>query len=122
MKTIKVNEASGVVLDYLVSKSDNPPGRCGWGWFERDAQGFLFDPLNEVRYSPSTDWAQGGSIFSEAKISASVDDSGVWLAWCQYNYADEKRFMQSGHTELVAKARCYVAMSLGLAVEVPEDL
>lgn len=117
MKTIKVSKASGVVLDWLVASIvvKTHPAR-------------YLEPLqfiklhDENRFNYCELWAQGGSIFSEAKISASVDDSGVWLAWCQYNYADEKRFMQSGHTELVAKARCYVAINLGLAVEVPEDL
>lgn len=116
MKTIRVSGASGIVLDWLVAS------------IVKTRPAIYLAPLQfikchaENRFNYCELWAQGGPIFSEAKISASIDDSGVWIAWCQYNYADEKRFMQSGPTELVAKARCYVAMNLGLAVVVPEDL
>lgn len=99
---MKIRTASNSQLDWMIAKLLNlSSSQCG---------------------EFTTDWAQGGPLFSEARISVSIDDSGVWIAWCQYNYADEKRFMQSGHTELVAKARCYVAMNCGLTVEVPENV
>lgn len=121
MKTIKVSGATGVVLDWMVAKCEGVNAEAFRLYYDPTETSDL-DSHGYPEFHYSTTWAQGGPIFSEAKISASIDDSGVWIAWCQYNYADEKRFMQSGHTELVAKARCYVAMNLGLAVEVPEDL
>ena len=84
MKKIKVSEASGIVLDWLVAKCEggfdlhkrvdwhNKP----WAFFFRDDE----DPervdklcLNE--YEPSTDWAYGGPIIEENKIIVfKVDD------------------------------------------------
>lgn len=114
---MKLSKASNGQLDWLIAKHLNLLDSNG-----RLSEDYCNSLSSNQGGGFTTDWAQGGPLFSEARISASVDDSGVWLAWCQYNYADEKRFMQAGHTELVAKARCYVAMNLGLAVDVPEDL
>lgn len=114
---MKLSTASNFQLDWLIAKHLNL----------LDSNGKLSeDYCNNLSSNQdggfTTDWAQGGPLFSEARISASIDDSGVWIAWCQYNYADEKRFMQSGDTELEAKARCYVAMNCGLTIEVPENV
>ena len=71
---------------------------------------------------PSRDWGEGGPILTEAKISRTIDHSGLWIAYYGYNYADAKEFMQCHTSELVAGLRCYVSMRLGATVEIPEEL
>ena len=114
---IKVAEATDAVLDLLVSRSDNPDGRDGWGWFERDEEGFLFDPLNECRYSPSTDWSQGGPIIEREGIGFYKANSTKWWA---HPYGGE--YNAEGTTSLIAAMRCYVSSKLGDVVDIPEEL
>ena len=70
----------------------------------------------------STNWAQGGPIIEREHICTTVEHSGVWIAYSMWNYADEKRFMCSGPTPLIAAMRCYVASRMGDLVEIPEEL
>ena len=117
---IKVNEASGVVLDLLVSRAGANGGNDGWGWFEFDAEGYLFDPLNECRYSPSTDWAQGGPITEREQIATRRSGAYAENFWsASKGFSDDKTY---GPTPLIAALRCYVASKLGDEVEVPEEL
>lgn len=113
---IKTSELTGPALDFAVSKADNPPGQDGWGWWERDEQGFLFDPLNECRYSPSTDWAQGGPIIEREWIS-------IWQVGKNYWKADLSGLCSNdGPTPLIAAMRCYCYAKLGEYVDIPEEL
>lgn len=133
MKTIKVSEATGVVLDFLVSKAGNPTGKDGWGWWERDAAGYLYNPLRECRYSPTTDWSEGGPIIERERITFDYHDCNP----CDQEDAAHARLSRArmkpdgtaswyahkrGPTLLIAAMRCYVASKLGDTVEVPEDL
>jgi hypothetical protein len=65
------------------------------------------------RYSPSTDWAQGGPIIEREGI-ALAKDGHQWMAMM------EEPFF--GPTPLIAAMRCYVASKLGDTVDVPEEL
>jgi len=116
VKKVKTSEATGAALDYLVSKASNPPGQCGLGWWERDDEGFLFDPLNECRYSPSTDWEQGSSLIEWVDMIQRVD--GISIVVKEGNI----KVMSSGPTALIAAARCYVTANLGEEVEIPDEL
>lgn len=73
-------------------------------------------------WEPSAKPMQGQPIIEREKISTTIDHSGVWIAFDEYNYADERRFMQSGPTMLVAGLRCYVASKMGDEIEIPEEL
>lgn len=115
MAKIKTCEVTGVALDLLVSRAGNLPGRDGWGWFERDGEGFLSDPLNERRYSPSTIWAQGGPIIEREELSISCEPDGKW-------HSESPSGWQYGPTALIAAMRCFVASKLGDEVDVPEEL
>lgn len=70
----------------------------------------------------SRDWGEGGPILTEAKISRTIDHSGLWIAYYGFNYSDDKEHMQCHTSELVAGLRCYVSMRLGDEVEIPDDL
>jgi hypothetical protein len=124
VKKIKVAEATGPVLDYLVSKAANPPGQCAWhGWWQ-DEEGFLFDPLNECRYSPSTDWAQGGPIIERERIDlqAKINSGSDYDEWLAVKGVGSKQRRRYGPTPLIAAMRCYVVSKLGDEVEVPDEL
>jgi hypothetical protein len=124
---MKTSELTGTALDWAVSKADNPPGKEGsMEWWERDSEMYLFDPLNERRYSPSTDWLQGGPIIERERIeikrgnplyfpkdTVEIDNyyELLWLADKHY-----------GPTPLIAAMRAYVASKLGNEVEIPEEL
>lgn len=70
----------------------------------------------------SPDWTRGGRLIEREKISLTVDSSGLWIAFNEYNYAEEKRFMQCDKSPLIAAMRCYVASKLGDDIEIPETL
>lgn len=80
------------------------------------------------RFSPSTDWAQGGPIIEREGISIRLEgreDMGWYatvgargeLAFTCLPMADA-----GGPTPLIAAMRCYVASKLGDEVEIPEEL
>jgi hypothetical protein len=122
---IKVSEASGPVLDWMVAEAkgieviyhDDGITRCVMRKGDRGQYA--------GRFAPTTDWSQGGPLLSEEGISRTTDHSGLWIAyWTDgYTKGDEgKRWMQCHRSELVAGLRCFVASKLGETVEVPEEL
>ena len=114
MKTIKISEAIGPQLDYLVAKANGA------------TEHYLADFVRgEHRaYSHSTLWEYGGQIIEHIKGF----EFKHWLeskpeTCCEahiHNY--EGDWIQFGPTPLVAAMRCYVAWKLGETVEVPEML
>ena len=106
---IKVATASGPALDWMVAKCEGVTLEHGL--------------TDDERYS--TDWSQGGPILSDARISRTIDHSGLWIAyWTDgYTEGDEgRKWMQCDRSELVAAMRCYVVSKLGEEVDVPEEL
>ena len=134
---IKVSEAEGPVLVWLVAKCEDFDTRNNYRvWVTLDNEQITFDcgaddwehayeqaldaypdgrpaavePLSE--YNPLTNWAQGGPILEREKIGVfPLGDARGWAAG-----------FQSGPTPLIAIMRCYVASELGDEVEVPEEL
>ena len=100
MKTIKVAEATGPVLDWLVARieGDELPKAGGQG----------------LDYS--SDWACGGPILEREGISIYRMTSD-WSA--AYNPSGAA---QDGPTPLIAAMRCYLAGKLGETAEAPEEL
>lgn len=74
MKTIKVSEATGHALDWLVAKCEEASGRDNAETWLRDYRiGF------STRYS--TTWSQGGTIIEAEGIHLLCnDDQTEWLA------------------------------------------
>lgn len=115
---IKVSEASGPVLDWIVAKCEGVATR------KLNADEFVAQQA-EGNYRYSTDWAQAGPILSRERISRTIDHSGLWIAYWTDGYVegDEgKKWMQCDRSELVAGLRCYAASKLGEEVEVPDEL
>ncbi len=77
------------------------------------------------RWSPSSDWAQGGPIiereFIELRPGSYTGKDRLWAAWGQNRHGDRSQG-KTGPTALIAAMRCYVASKLGDEVEIPEEL
>ena len=137
---IKVSEATGPALDYLVAKCE------GWTWHTGVSSWFGNKPWLELSLGTqpwvsgqtfkavkrlqlwelaySTDWAQGGPIIEREEIDLCNYTSrrvsklaALWLA--VKGLHDHK---QVGNTPLIAAMRCYVVSKLGEEVEVPDEL
>ena len=100
MRQIKVSEATPIQLNWLVAKAQNTTVRLVGGrtYFGRNQY------EGTSRFSPSTNWSQGGPIIEKEKIDLEFMDN--FEAWCGS----------------VAAMRCYVASKMGDVVEVPEEL
>jgi len=110
---VKVSKATGPVLDWMVAKCEGASD---------DTLESYIDGLREAGDGDySTDWAQGGPIKTNNRISTQKKHDGWWLA-CIYDLNDEMTFVQLDHNELIAAMRCYVASKLGDEVEVLEGL
>lgn len=126
MKKVRVSEATGIVLDYLVVKSK--------GWL--DGPGELEDISDWFRLlgiAYSTDWSQGGPIIEREIYKVFRNVGNLWTAMIkqkepyfsptyQSDILVDKIIHKSGPTALVASLRCYVYSKLGDEVEVPDEL
>lgn len=123
---IKTSELTGTALDWAVQWAHNPTGPTGAGWYERDANNKLFDPLNEYTISPSTDWAQGGPIIERGHIHTWTDRKDAAYAGHPDSYwvaeMTELGGIWWGPTPLIAAMRCYVANRLGDEIDIPKEL
>lgn len=133
MKKIKVSEASGVVLDWLVAKAEGVKvGRYG-----NPLEIVSSDMHEPVCWHPSTNWAQGGPIIEREGIelfryevpgkavykNPDADEADLVLDHVepsQWSWMAGDKLVDP--TPLVAAMRCYVASKLGEEVEVPEEL
>ena len=128
MKTIKVSEASGSVLDWLVAKCEGY--NCEFdddvsGPWLVPQEGYLHDEKPLSKFKPSTNWSTAGPIIEREHISVEAysvpNDERIKCFW----YASEDKFdaeTWDGPTPLIAACRCYVASKMGDVVEVPEEL
>lgn len=93
-------ELTGANLDYLVAKAEG------------------LDPTVEaqMRFMPSTDWAQGGPIIEREKIMVAWND-GHWIAGVSAHVETNGGVIHKGPTPLVAAMRAYVAAKLGTEIQ-----
>jgi hypothetical protein len=121
---VKTSELQGATLDWAVAKcvDDGLADFTAAGW----------------RFTPSTDWAQGGPIIEREGIllrpirKEGHQMNGQWLAMydetntgTMVQWVKRKDFpghYHTGPTPLIAAMRCYVASKLGDEVDVPEEL
>ena len=103
---MKTSELSGAALDWAVAKAG------GTTHIE------LVWETVRGKWSPSTNWAQGGAIIEREGIAVWQFDDVTWRAIARYAVPDPVE----GATPLVAAMRCYVISELGDDVEIPEGL
>jgi hypothetical protein len=133
MRKIKTSELTGAALDWAVANLEWEPQRL-----------FLYgEPKPHIRvanqvdlehcyqysiaYSPSTGWAQGGSIIEREKLVISPWGPNQWRAQSYWNesfrvFVHVPMFEMVGSTPLSAAMHCFVASKLGDEVEIPEEL
>lgn len=114
---MKVSELQGAMLDYFVAKAEGLEPRIG-----ENGQCYTF----YGKYSPSTDWSQGGVIISREHICLLYEDyKSFWSA-----HESDESFKKGGRDfinmiimydidPLIAAMRCLVASKFG--EEVPDE-
>ena len=117
---VKVSEATGPALDWLVAKGEGK--RAGWEYTLHET----IVMIGSMEYRPSIDWAQGGPIIEREEIglrrnAPSMPDS-LWEAMGSITAKGAGYRWAVGPTPLIAAMRCFVASKLGNEPEVPEEL
>lgn len=111
MKT-KIEDLEGQALDKAVADILGiKVGICLGGYLATE-ESIKYAPYSAKKYSPSTDWAQGGSIIDEYKISVQTEGEGVWSAYFRDNLfeMDGSDCWQDGATALIAAMKCFVKL------------
>lgn len=116
---IKVQDASGIMLDWLV---------CNFDTSKKDMKLFWSGYCDFGMYHYSSEWEQGGPIIEREGIqilcNLTADDAArfkdaqpSWIA-CDKRKSHIQFY---GTTPLIAAMRCYVAGKLGDEVDVPDE-
>ena len=116
---IKTNEASGVVLDWMVVYIQTYKATDGKPVLTED---LMRRALKNGMASPSTDWSQGGPIIEREGICFASIRKGRKIAGWRAAYRKDGVFGFDSSTTLIAACRCFVASKLGEEVEVPDEL
>ena len=121
MKKVKVSEAEGLILNWLVGMAKG---------YELSLYGV--DPsiragvpgLGVIApWRPSYYWNQGGVLIEEECLDISCNPAGFWSSSAPLpNSHKEWWAMAYGPTPLVAAMRCFVITKLGEEVDVPDEL
>ena len=125
---IKVSEATNLQINWLVAKCEDAlhplgnvviEGKSLWLSIDGEAHTYMQE---DVEYTPSTDWAQGGPIIEREKISViHMEGTQHWVAR-KFQPACDTTPKSEGPTSLIAAMRCLVASKLGDEVDVPDEL
>jgi len=131
---VKTSDLIGPALDWAVATIE------GYGCqFDDEVsgpwlvpqEGFLHDEKPLSKFSPSTNWNQGGPIIERENftIERNVKQRGCavigfheWYVSSPENYGGLIRYSGSGPTPLIAAMRCYCCAKLGEYVDIPEEL
>lgn len=130
---IKVSEAAGIALDWMVAKCEGWEWKTGispWfgnePWIESGIAGVSLKRRQLWEFAYSTKWAHGGPIIEREFIGVNPRvDRTLEECWSAQFYEGVKNDLyvnEYGPTPLIAAMRCYVASKLGDEVEVPEGL
>ena len=124
---INTNELTGAALDWAVAKCEGATDLefdgVTWGFKLGGKLRVLARGWAEsTTFLPSSNWAQAGPIIEREKVSIECKHDGWWVASYQYNYSDEKEYLQLGETPLTAAMRCYCCAKLGDEIDIPDGL
>lgn len=122
---VKVTEASGAVLDYLVAKCEGVNEEA-FLLFHEPTEPSDLDTHGFPEFHYSTIWSQGGPIIEREEIGterrAPCMKGEEWEAMGSITAKGAGYRYAVGPTPLIAACRCYVASKLGEEAEVPEEL
>lgn len=119
MKTIRISELSGAVLDWAVAKCEK---------IEFETVDSFLAYYEDGIFNYSTNWARGGPIIEREMIQLTlhcmVNPLHGWAALRSFDEDDDVCALHRmrGKTPLLAAMRCYVASRLGDKIEVPKEL
>lgn len=117
---MKVYELTGIDLDYWIAKAEGyAPEIWRDGCYRLRENGDVVAYLGDItclltRYSPSTNWSQGGPIIEREGIELKKDLRHLNVARIA---GFEPDLTMPGHTPLVAAMRAYVASKYGGEVD-----
>jgi hypothetical protein len=113
---MKTSELTGAALDWAVASIE----LTGHDDYTNVLMVTVGDD-NDWKYTPSTDWAQGGAIIERERLSLTPRD-GYWDCYVHDRLFEDdgSDHYSTGATPLIAAMRCYVASKLGDEVEIPE--
>lgn len=116
---INTAELTGVALDWAVVKASGTPVTIE---YTESGKPVVLDKKNR-HCTASRTWAQGGPIIEREKIDVfKVANLEEWCGSIPKLHKIGWRFIQYGHTPLIAAMRCYVFSRLGDDVDIPEEL
>ena len=145
MKTIKTSELVGTALDWVLARiefAEEETIQLGFidglpcAYEDTDGKRIVIAYLtpgflgpkgtprakrthpDAWRYSPSSDWAQGGSLAQRELIGTVPPLDGLGWAAAYVRIGS----FSYGATPLIAAMRCFVSNKLGDEVEVPDEL
>jgi hypothetical protein len=115
---VKVSEAKGQVLDYLVAQAMGMKiYRSKSGRWMRANYGEFNHRHGTPWFEPTRNWGYGGPIIEREGITVRRYTDALWDA-----SIGRLDYVADGPTPLIAVMRCYVASKLGDEVEVPDEL
>lgn len=127
MTKIKVSEATGPVLDWMVAKCEDYLDSM-----LNVKTGVVFGLVEQLEFS--SNWSQGGPIIERERIQW-CELNGQIEAWSGFDYIQWRTDWGGDHrmpggagfgtdrkSILTAAMRCYVASKLGDELEVPKEL
>lgn len=130
VKKIKVATLTGELLDYWVAKAQNIcVHKNTEDWietgpiYEHEIYTRCLDCKreevgHELKYSPSTDWSQGGPIIEREGIRWQPMPNDKYISWVSRAMENEGRFnAEYGSTLLEAAMRAFVTFKFGEEVE-----
>ena len=124
---IKTSTLIDLALDYAVAMGEGGTGfhydTIATYWIKINGKDRALAKGWTQSFTPSTDWAQGGSIIEREKISIQhTGDAAKWYAHVWDINREDFFPVMYGPTPLIAAMRCFVASKLGNEVEIPGEL
>lgn len=117
---VKVSEASGPVLDWMVVKVVGKSYVKDGTDYAPDGRIYQRGTAQPTGPHYSSDWSLAGPILDNHIFR--LEDGDSIEDWPERWLAEGGQSIQYGSTALVAICRCYVAFKLSDEVEVPDEL
>jgi len=128
---LKTEALTGAALDWAVAEAIKPyikePYRFAIGSFgPLFGKGYMYPMWGMRKFSPSTDWSEGGRIIERHEIgtrrNAPCSQGREWEASPSITAKGAGGRFGYGPTPLIAAMRCFVASQLGDEIDVPDVL